>query len=80
MQSAALSNFTMQVSTASQDEPQSSRCASRSAERSLVLPEQSRSLMLFLHELLAPKRTLCCGIDDRLKEYRPGAAMYSGRC
>ncbi|MDR1686222.1 MAG: flagellar protein FlgN [Desulfovibrio sp.] len=60
-------------------EQQSSRRASRNAELSLALLDQSRSLVLFLHEQIAPKRTLCYGAGGRLKEYRPEAAMYSGR-
>jgi hypothetical protein len=60
-------------------EQQSSRRASRNAELSLALLDQSRSLLVFLHERIAPRSATCYGAGGRLKEHRPEAAIYSGR-
>ncbi len=60
-------------------EQRSSRQASRNAELSLALLDQSQSLLSFLHKQLTPKQTQCYGRGGRLSDSRPGAALYSGR-
>ncbi|MDR1946996.1 MAG: flagellar protein FlgN [Desulfovibrio sp.] len=60
-------------------EQYSSRRASRNAELSLALLDQSRSLLLFLHDQITPKNVQCYGARGRLREARPEAAIYSGR-
>lgn len=56
-----------------------SRQATHNTELSLALLDQSHELMLFLHKHIAPKPAECYGAQGRLRESRPGAAIYSGR-
>lgn len=56
-----------------------SRQATRNAELSLALLDQSQSLLTFLHKQIAPKQTGCYGSGGRLRDERPAAAIYSGR-
>jgi flagellar biosynthesis/type III secretory pathway chaperone len=60
-------------------EQRCSRQATRNTELSLALLDQSQSLLVFLHNQIAPKQTQCYGARGRLQESRPSAAIYSGR-
>jgi FlgN protein. len=56
-----------------------SRLATHNTELSLALLDQSQSLLVFLHEQIAPKQSNCYGARGQLKENHPRAAIYSGR-
>ena len=56
-----------------------SRQASHNTELSLALLDQSQSLMVFLHEQIAPRRQNTYGSKGRYRDERPSAALISGR-
>lgn len=60
-------------------EQRCSRQATHNTELSLALLDQSQSLLVFLHNQIAPKQTNCYGSSGRLRDDRPSAALYSGR-
>ncbi|MDR2161330.1 MAG: flagellar protein FlgN [Desulfovibrio sp.] len=60
-------------------EQQTSRLASRNAELSLALLDQSQSLLSFLHSQIAPRRRNTYNAKGRFCEDRPAAALISGR-
>lgn len=60
-------------------EQRCSRQATYNTELSLALLDQSQSLLVFLHNQIAPQHSLCYSSGGRLREDRPAAAIYSGR-
>jgi FlgN protein. len=60
-------------------EQRASRQASLNAEFSLVLMDQSQTLLTFLHDQITPRHTVTYGAGGRLRETRPGATLFSGR-
>ncbi len=56
-----------------------SRQASQNAEFSLMLMDQSQSLLVFLHDQIAPRTAQVYGSGGRLRADRPSAALISGR-
>ena len=60
-------------------EQHSSRQATRNAELSLALLDQSQALLVFLHNQITPKDDQCYDRDGRVNESRPHATIYSGR-
>ncbi len=56
-----------------------SRAATRNAELSLALMDQSHKLLVYLHEQIAPRSTGVYGARGRVVSERPGAALISGR-
>jgi flagellar biosynthesis/type III secretory pathway chaperone len=60
-------------------EQRSARQASRNAELSLALLDQSQSLLSCLYEQIAPKAQNTYGAGGRFRAERPAAALLSGR-
>lgn len=60
-------------------EQRASRLASRNAELSLALLDQGQALLNFLYEQITPRATQVYGSGGRIRDPRPGAALYSGR-
>ncbi|MDR1360245.1 MAG: flagellar protein FlgN [Deltaproteobacteria bacterium] len=60
-------------------EQRSSRQASRNAELSLALLDQSQNLLSCLYEQIAPKRQGTYGAGGKYREERPVAVLISGR-
>ncbi len=60
-------------------EQRCSRTASRNAELSLALMDQSHRLLAYLHEQIAPKHNNVYGAAGKVVHERPGAALISGR-
>lgn len=61
-------------------EQHSSRQASKNAELSLALMDQSQSLLSFLHNQITPKApSSTYGAAGRMRSERPSAALISGR-
>jgi uncharacterized coiled-coil protein SlyX len=60
-------------------EQSSARQASRNAELSLALLDQSQALLSCLYERITPKRQNTYGATGRYRETRPDAALVSGR-
>lgn len=60
-------------------EQRCSRQATHNTELSLALLDQSQSLLVYLHNQIAPKQTPCYSQGGKLREHRPQAALYSGR-
>lgn len=56
-----------------------SRQASRNAELSLALLDQSQSLLVFLHEQISPRQENVYSAKGRYREERPNAALITGR-
>ena len=53
--------------------------ASRNAELSLALMDQSQSLLVFLHEQITPRQANTYGSAGRMRSERPSASLISGR-
>lgn len=60
-------------------EQRSSRQASKNAELSLALMDQSQSLLTFLHNQITPRPTNTYGAGGRIRNERPSATIFSGR-
>ncbi len=60
-------------------EQRCARSASRNAELSLALMDQSHRLLAYLHEQITPKQVGVYGAAGRVISERPGAAIISGR-
>lgn len=60
-------------------EQRSSRQASKNAELSLALMDQSQSLLTYLHNQITPRPANTYGAAGRIRDERPGAAIFSGR-
>lgn len=60
-------------------EQRSSRDASRNAELSLALMDQSQSLLTYLHNQITPRPANTYGSAGRIRNERPSAAIFSGR-
>ena len=56
-----------------------SRQASRNAELSLALLDQSQSLLVFLHEQITTRRENTYAANGRYRMERPSAALITGR-
>jgi alpha-D-ribose 1-methylphosphonate 5-triphosphate synthase subunit PhnG len=60
-------------------EQSSARQASRNAELSLALLDQSQALLSCLYEQITPRRQNTYGAGGKYREERPAAALISGR-
>ena len=60
-------------------EQRCSRSASRNAELSLALMDQSHRLLAYLHEQITPRQAGVYGSAGKVISERPGAALISGR-
>ena len=60
-------------------EQRCSRSASRNAELSLALMDQSHRLLTYLHEQITPRQVGVYGAAGKVITERPGAALISGR-
>ena len=56
-----------------------SRQATRNAEISLALLDQSQALLVFLHEQISRQTEYLYSSGGRIRQDRPEAAIYSGR-